>query len=672
MKHFKEGLFLLPALGVCLAAVVGFQLNIPIFPPITYPEAIVEAAEPETETEAAEEVIQAEGNYEDGVYRGVGTGFAGDITVEVTVQEHQITDIRVLDYQDDQAFFKRAEALIEKIIQAQTWEVDVVSGATYSSRGIIEAVKNALTGSTEKSEPAASTEGQAEPSGTVYEGDGVWKDGTYHGVGRGYGGNIGVDVTISEQKMTDIQVTDHSGETPSYYEKATEIIGRILAAQNPNVDTVSGATYSSGGIREAVIGALIQASGDGSTQQIPQEEKQEPEPETEKDKEPKKENPKGTPKDGVYEGSARCEVFGYTISLKAKFRDGKAVSISGLKVTDNEDENNEAYWKMAWRPMVKRILKKQSGQVDVVSGATYSSNAIADAYLDAYGKAVQANGGKVTEKPKEDTETPKDDTKTPEEPMEDTEVPKPSGTVKDGTYTVSAVCTPDDKKAFSEYTLTADVTFAGGKLTSISNFKSSDESNRNYYLKAANGNKLYKGVTAQLIEKQSAAGINAVSGATCSSKTIRKLYLLALGEATGEEQTEPEEEMKQPEREPATETETEAETETEVSDPAAIKDGTYRITVTVKDIYEEFWDYDLTADVVFFGGKLKDILNLTVSDETNWGYCEEAANGTGASKGIISQLLEKQSSKVDVISGATCSSNALIELYIKALEQAKQ
>ena len=83
---------------------------------------------------------------EDGVYRGTGTGFAGDITVSVTVKEKQIISIDIISSSDDEAFFTRAKTVIDKIIEGQTLDVDTVSGATYSSRGIISAVKNALTG----------------------------------------------------------------------------------------------------------------------------------------------------------------------------------------------------------------------------------------------------------------------------------------------------------------------------------------------------------------------------------------------------------------------------------------------------------------------------------------------------------------------------------------------
>lgn len=63
----------------------------------------------------------------------------------VTIKDKQITAIDILSSSDDAAFFNRAKGVIDRIIAGQTLEVDVVSGATYSSNGIISAVKNALT-----------------------------------------------------------------------------------------------------------------------------------------------------------------------------------------------------------------------------------------------------------------------------------------------------------------------------------------------------------------------------------------------------------------------------------------------------------------------------------------------------------------------------------------------
>lgn len=81
----------------------------------------------------------------DGVYKGEGEGFRGPMTVEVTVKNNLITNIEVTDNVDDRKWFDRANSAVpDRIITAQNTEIDLVSGATYSSIGIRDAVKNAL------------------------------------------------------------------------------------------------------------------------------------------------------------------------------------------------------------------------------------------------------------------------------------------------------------------------------------------------------------------------------------------------------------------------------------------------------------------------------------------------------------------------------------------------
>lgn len=85
------------------------------------------------------------GAYLDGTYTGTGQGFRGDITVEVTVVGGAIQDITVISQQEDAQFFNRAEsAVIQEILSSQSTDVTPVSGATFSSNGIMEAVSNAL------------------------------------------------------------------------------------------------------------------------------------------------------------------------------------------------------------------------------------------------------------------------------------------------------------------------------------------------------------------------------------------------------------------------------------------------------------------------------------------------------------------------------------------------
>lgn len=104
-------------------------------------QAAALAEEYAAQASAAEET---EG-YTDGIYEGSGTGFGGTITVEVTVAEGQVTKIDLISAEgEDPAYFQQAQAMVDRILEAQSTQVDTVSGATYSSQGIREAVETAL------------------------------------------------------------------------------------------------------------------------------------------------------------------------------------------------------------------------------------------------------------------------------------------------------------------------------------------------------------------------------------------------------------------------------------------------------------------------------------------------------------------------------------------------
>lgn len=98
-------------------------------------------------SETAATQSSAQGLYKDGTYQGTGTGYrGGTTTVEVTIQNGQISNISAISNQDTPEYFTRAFGIIlDEILSAQNTNVDVVSQATYSSSGIIEAVSNALS-----------------------------------------------------------------------------------------------------------------------------------------------------------------------------------------------------------------------------------------------------------------------------------------------------------------------------------------------------------------------------------------------------------------------------------------------------------------------------------------------------------------------------------------------
>ncbi len=81
----------------------------------------------------------------DGSYTGIGEGYNNYIVVEITIVDQLITKIEVTDHEDDWKWFIRAYNTISKtIVDVQSTDVDVVSGSTYSSQGIIQGVQDAL------------------------------------------------------------------------------------------------------------------------------------------------------------------------------------------------------------------------------------------------------------------------------------------------------------------------------------------------------------------------------------------------------------------------------------------------------------------------------------------------------------------------------------------------
>lgn len=250
--------------------------------------------------------------YKDGTYQGSGTGFRGGTTiVELTISNGKITDITTISSEDTPDFYERAfsdEA--DKIISSQSTDIDTVSGATYSSEGIISAVKDALSKaeasavqdtissnttsstentdtsdtanlndnanesvqseSTDNNDNAQINNNTADNNSTTEQGSSEsytsntkqekYKDGTYTGEGTGFrGGTTEISVTISGGKITTIE-TLSTDDTPRFYDRCEETItSEMISLQTTSIDTVSGATYSSNGIISAVKDALSKA-----------------------------------------------------------------------------------------------------------------------------------------------------------------------------------------------------------------------------------------------------------------------------------------------------------------------------------------------------------------------------------------------------------------------------
>ena len=305
--------------------------------------------------------------YVDGVYTGTGTGFRGTISAQVTVSGGRITDVTILSSPDDSDFFQRAQSgVIPAILQEQSVNVSAVTGATYSCRGILEAVANALQldtsglpavaeththgqgrGGRKQAEGGSGFFGMTPPTGEAGEGthprrgqrsnadqgaasgqdrqpgqgfgngqgsgngqgqgrrqggkgrgqgqfgqdktqsngadpaqpqqqapavqetqpavtapEGqssvarTYADGVYTGTGNGYRGATQVQVTVAGGRITDVTVLSSEDDRQYFSRAQSSLIAAILNAQGVDVSTVSGATFSSNGILEAVADAL--------------------------------------------------------------------------------------------------------------------------------------------------------------------------------------------------------------------------------------------------------------------------------------------------------------------------------------------------------------------------------------------------------------------------------
>ena len=476
----------------------------------------------------------------DGTYKGSANGYGGKVTVNVTVSKKTMTAIDVVSAPGEtDSFFQRAKGVIDEMLTAQSTDVDVVSGATYSSNGIIGAVKNALFG-TESNNATAANAGNAggsAPSVSKVSESGTWKDGTYTGSGKGFGGTISVKVTVEDGKISAIDVTSASGETASYFSKAKGIIPKMISGQTTNVDAASGATYSSNGIITAVRNALSKAeTGKSSTKKKKKKNKKNKKKNSGSNSNNNNNNiaaPAEGYEDGTYTGSAACsgEQFKeYSVKANVTIKNGK---ISAVEISSTAKGTNLKQFMS--RDEIKNlpsliVSKNGTGGVDAVSGATYSSHAIFNAVNDALSKAKKNSSSTekkeetttekkeetTTEKKEETTTEKKEEETTTEKKEETTENPDEGKNYKNGTYKVSITCEPDEDEDFDPYTISMDITIKKDKITEISNITANTNSTNKAYTNDAK-----KGMVSKIIANGNADGVNTVAGATCSSKAIK-------------------------------------------------------------------------------------------------------------------------------------------------------
>ena len=247
---------LLPAVAAAAAVLFALPRTVPVLAAV--PEkltAVVEQPAEAASSEAEEEALPKL-PYADGVYVGSSRGYGGTVRVQVTMENGSITEVGILDASHEtKQFLRRAK----RLLTTQSWEVDAVSEATYTSRGILGAVQNALTGEVVNNPLPPQPKPAAPLVVEEFTAPSTYLDGIYTAEAMGFEGKITVQITVAEDKITDITLLSAEDEE-EYLSRAKQVIPAILEGQSPNVDAVSGATYSSTGILNAVKLALAKAA----------------------------------------------------------------------------------------------------------------------------------------------------------------------------------------------------------------------------------------------------------------------------------------------------------------------------------------------------------------------------------------------------------------------------
>ncbi len=356
--------------------------------------------------------------------------------------------------------------------------------------------------------------------------------------------------------------------------------------------------------------------------------------------------------------------------------------------------------------------------VDVVSGATYSSNAILNSYYDALQKSAASVGGEVSDASGSTSADGASGDAAPTPTALAASASDLPDTFGDGSWTGYAACGIGNTDDWKPYYVKVSVDVANGKVQAITDISGSstgdagdaalswDPSENQAYLDwAADGRTrsgtFYTGVKTQ-IESAITAGenpssVDAVSGATYSSSAIFDAYYAALRKSAASVGSA----MSQ-----SVGASTTVVTQTQVSDSggdngsnevevevpttdAALIDGEYRgyAFCEDEDNPSEWNPYYVIVDIEVADSRISSITDVFGDSEEiisplyhynaseNGVYLNKAINGGIVNKGVRSQIQDKldageEVTGIDTISGATWSSKAIINGYTKAVEVA--
>ena len=310
-------------------------------------------------------------------YDVTAEGYGGPVRLLIYVEGEEIVDIDVLEHNETEGLGDKAiEAMIAKIIDNKSVDVDVESGATVSSNAVITAANKGLeeAGISTGEVATASDDGDGESTPAEYEAQGILS------VAPGYGGDIVLDVIMDGDEIADILVLDQN-ETANLGDAAIDaMIAKIISAQSPDVDVESGATVSS----EAVMKAVAEATGQNvAEREVPEDPAAKYDLETYE--------PEGI----MVSGKGFQDRYDIYLDV---ILDGN--EITEIRVIEHGE--TKGFGDGALRIVPERIINQQSAEVDVQTGATWTSNST----MELVRKAVEEAGIELAEREAGDDDEP--------------------------------------------------------------------------------------------------------------------------------------------------------------------------------------------------------------------------------------------------------------------------
>lgn len=535
--------------------------------------------------------------YLDGTYRGTGDGFGGEMTVEVKVKDGRITSVRVLEHQETPAFLQSAMSLCGQIVSSQGTKVDTVSGATYSSKGIIGGARNAL---------AKAVSGKR-------------KEDSSTGVSKAN------SMRRSEEKPADSSTNQTTGNSGTESKNKTSDGNR----KEKSSDGKNNKNNSGGKTNEKTSGGKTKEKISGGESKEKSSGTDDPKGNGSKRKDTDS-GEKLVYKNGTYSGTGT----GFSGKLKASVvvKKGKIESIEVVESSDDEVFLNRA------RQIIPEIIRNQNTEVDVISGATYSSGGILEAVEHALEKAYSTS----SDHEEQTGETKNAGTRNTK-----------NGGAKD-TQSAGTKSNQNDAKKDTK----------NGGAGNNQNDAKKDTKNG-----GANSNK-----------NGTETGIQSEGGTT--KDTQKEGSKTKETKKDGKKNSENAENGRENTGNSESGTESPEEKETVPSvEKYLFADGTYKGTaVCTPDESEDFWEYCIDLEIIVKEDAIKEIRGVKGYGDnylvSNTFFINTSLNGSGKKPGLTEQLLGlgrlegvNALNRVDLVSGATCSSCAILDACRDALEK---